>query len=132
MRIGELATAAGIKVTTIRFYEAERLLAPPARTAANYRSYPTGAVQRVRFIRRAQQLGFSLSEIRAFLGTSDATAVEGRALRAYATTKLDDLAGRVRDLQRMQRGIRRLMARGRVDGPCPILEALAPCPRPDS
>ena len=126
MRIGELAAAAGIKVTTIRFYEGERLLAPPARTAANYRSYPPGAVQRVQFIRRAQQLGFSLTEIRDFLGASD--AVEGRALRAYAAAKLDDLAGRVRDLQRMQRGIRRLIARGRVDGPCPILEALAPCP----
>ena len=134
MRIGELAAAADVKITAIRFYEAERLLAPPARTAANYRSYPADTVQRVRFIRRAQQLGFSLAEIRgllAALGTPETTPFAARKLRAFASEKLDDLAARVRDLQRMQRGIRLLVARGRVDGPCPVLEALAPC-RPPS
>jgi len=136
MRIGELAAAADVNITAIRFYEAERLLDPPARTAANYRSYASDTVQRVRFIRRAQQLGFSLAEIRGFLGAlstpglRDGTPIASRKLRAFASEKLDDLAARVRDLQRMQRGIRLLVARGRVDGPCPVLEALAPCAPP--
>lgn len=62
---GKLARAAGVNLETIRFYERQNLLPKPPRTATGYRAFPGDAVQRVRFIRRAQMLGFSLKEIKA-------------------------------------------------------------------
>ncbi len=65
MTIGELARRAGVKAQTIRFYEREGLVPVPARSAAGYRRYPAEAVERVRFIRAAKEVGFTLEEISA-------------------------------------------------------------------
>jgi DNA-binding transcriptional MerR regulator len=67
MRIGELSAKAGVNVQTIRFYEREKLLRKPLRTAAGYRTFEEGDLERVRFIKDSQQLGFSLKEIRELL-----------------------------------------------------------------
>jgi DNA-binding transcriptional MerR regulator len=67
MRIGELSTRAGVNVQTVRFYEREKLLRKPVRTAAGYRAFEEGDLERVRFIKDSQQLGFSLKEIKELL-----------------------------------------------------------------
>jgi DNA-binding transcriptional MerR regulator len=67
MRIGELSAKAGVNVQTIRFYEREKLLRKPVRTAAGYRTFEDGDLEKVRFIKDSQQLGFSLREIKELL-----------------------------------------------------------------
>ncbi len=128
MRIGDVARAAGVRTGTLRFYEAQGLVAPGSRLTNNYRDYPPDTVARVRFVRRAQALGFTLEEIRDFLKASDGRAVAGPRLAALAHAKLEDLERRVADLRRVQRAIRRVLRTGGGDGPCPIIEALACAP----
>jgi DNA-binding transcriptional MerR regulator len=125
MKIGELARAAGMKPTALRFYEREGLLL--GRRAANgYRLFDAADVTRVRFIRRAQALGFTLTEIRAVLALSDGTtALPARALRQLAATKLAEIDARRADLLRLRRGLTTLLERGvRDDRPCPVLCSL--------
>lgn len=125
MRIGEAARRAGVRVVTVRFYEAEGLLPPAARTEGGYRDLPASIVQRLRFIRRAQELGFTLAEIRAFLAASDARGqLQAAQIRPVAEAKLADLETRIRDLRRVQKAIRTLLERGSPHGDCPILAAL--------
>jgi len=71
MKIGELAKATATKVETVRFYEKAGLLSPPARTDSNYRSYDAAHLQRLSFIRRARDLGFSLEAVRDLLTLAD-------------------------------------------------------------
>ena len=124
MRIGEAALQAGVRVVTVRFYEAEGLLPKASRTTKGYREFPTAVVQRLRFIRRAQELGFTLAEIREFLVASDARTMPAEQIRPIAETKLADLDARIRDLRRMQGAIETLLARGTIEGDCPILASL--------
>jgi DNA-binding transcriptional MerR regulator len=129
MKIGELARAADMKATALRFYEREGLLV--GRRAENgYRLFDADDVTRVRFIRRAQTLGFSLAEIRAVLALSDGTtALPARALRELAETKLAEIDARRADLLRLRRGLRTLLERGvREDRPCPVLCSLGADP----
>ena len=125
MRIGELASAAGVKATALRFYEREGLVRGQ-RSANGYRSFDAADVTRVRFIRRAQALGFTLGEIRAVLAMSDGkVAVPARALRQLAATKLAEIDARRADLLRLRRGLATLLANGvRDDRPCPVLCSL--------
>ena len=74
LKIGDLARATGTKVVTIRYYEKIGLLAAPDRTAGNYRSYDAAALERLRFIRRCRDLGFSLDQIRELLDLSSDVA----------------------------------------------------------
>jgi DNA-binding transcriptional MerR regulator len=124
MRVGELARHAGVKIVTVRFYEARGLLPPATRRANGYRDFEPSTVARVRFIRRAQELGFSLAELREILRASDARAHLGPELVALAQGKLADLERRVRDLRRVQHGLRRLLKHGVKPGPCPIITSL--------
>ena len=124
MRIGEAARSAGVRVVTVRFYEAEGLLPRAPRTAKGYRELPASVVQRLRFIRRAQELGFTLAEIREFLQASDARELPAEQIRPIAEAKLTDLEGRIRDLRRMQSAIRTLLECGIGNGECPILASL--------
>jgi DNA-binding transcriptional MerR regulator len=129
MRIGELARRAHVRVVTVRFYEAEGLLPRAPRTANAYRDFAPDTVERVRFIRRAQELGFTLAEIRGFLAASDRRAPLDGVVRAHARAKLDELAARIADLERVRGALRGLLRRRRCAGPdevCPIIEALAP------
>jgi len=125
MRIGELARRASVAIDTVRYYEREGLLSPAARQASGYRSYGEGELKRLRFIRRAKALGFSLDEVRALLTLSDEHNVAKVKLAAQA--RLDDLEQRIAELQRIGAGLRSLIAacpgHGRADG-CPILNAL--------
>ena len=96
MRIGVLARQAGVSTSKIRFYEAEGLLPPAPRLANGYRDYTGRALEVIRFIERAQGLGFTLGDVAAHLGSPEG---DGRKVRILAQleSKLADLDGHLRD-----------------------------------
>ena len=123
--IGTLAKRAGVSIDTVRYYEKSGLLAPESRLASGYRRYSDEQVSRLRFIRRAQELGFTLKDIRELLGISKQKDV-ARVKRA-AEKKLADVEARLLALTRMRDGLATLVAtcpgHGRA-ADCPILKAL--------
>ncbi len=128
LTIGELANRAGVNRETIRYYERRRLLARPARTMAGYRVFPDDAVERLRFIKHAQALGFALEEIRELLGLRFDERSSCEQVRARAMRKLADVESKIAALKRIRRVLGRLVraceAR-RPTAPCPILKSLA-------
>lgn len=127
LKIGELAEAAGVGVETIRYYERRGLLAQPPRRASGYRQYAPLTVRRVRFIRRAQTLGFTLKEAEELLALRVDDERSCADVRALARAKLEDIERRVAELQQMGRALERVARRCRGRGPtseCPILEVL--------
>lgn len=126
LRISELALAAGVGIPTLRFYERKKLLPAPRRTQSGYRVYEPRHVTRVRFIRRAQELGFSLREVGALLAVSDRKAPSSTEVEQFAAAKLQAIDARVKDLQRMKRAILKLLAEGVCDteAECPVLASL--------
>lgn len=122
---GELAQAAGVGRETIRFYERSGLLPQPARSEANYCLFPSAAVERVRFIKRAQAVGFALEDIRALLGLrveADATCGDVRGL---AQQRIAEIDAKLAALQAMRAALVDLVAAcpgGEVPvDVCPIL-----------
>ena len=122
-----VARSAGVGVETIRFYEREGLLAPPARRASGYRQYDENAVEVLRFIRRAKQLGFTLKEIKGLLALRLDTTATRTHIRNEAKAKVADIEGRIADLQKMRDALSQLIKKchghGTIQG-CPILGAL--------
>jgi Zn(II)-responsive transcriptional regulator len=123
--IGQLAKRAGVAIDTVRYYERKQLLSPAGRLLSGYRRYGDGELKRLRFIRRAKSLGFSLADIRELLSLSDERNV-ARVKRA-AQAKLADIEQRMAELERIGNGLRKLVAacpgHGRAEA-CPILNAL--------
>jgi DNA-binding transcriptional MerR regulator len=123
--IGQLAKRAGVSIDTVRYYERNRLLAPAGRLASGYRRYGDIELKRLRFIRRAKALGFSLSDIRGLLALSSERNVS--KVRLAAEGKLADVEQRLEELKRIRGGLRELIAacpgHGRAEE-CPILNAL--------
>lgn len=123
--IGTLAKRPGVRIDTVRYYERSLLLAPKDRLPSGYRRYGAVEVSRLRFIRRAQALGFTLKEIRGLLALSMGRDV-ARVKRA-AERKLADVAQRIADLERMRDALASLIStcpgHGRA-ADCPILNAL--------
>ncbi|HHB11982.1 MAG TPA: MerR family transcriptional regulator [Chromatiales bacterium] len=127
LSIGRLSRATGVGVETLRYYERRGLLQPEGRTAAGYRRYRPEAVRRLRFIRRAQALGFSLEEIRELLRLSDDPGADAARVKSLTREKIADIQRRIRDLERMKQSLEVLAERCPGHGPtatCPILEAL--------
>lgn len=125
--IGQLADAAGVGVETIRFYEREGLLPEPPRSEAGYRLYDAGAVSRLRFIRKAKDLGFTLAETKELLElrVTDTSACDDVAKRARR--KIVGVEDRIRELKRVRRVLHELVeacAAQAETGECPILEVL--------
>jgi len=125
--IGKLAKDMGIGAGTLRYYERLGLLPPASRTASGYRMYGEAAAQRLRFIRRAQALGFSLEEIAELLALSDNPRGRARDVKRVTQAKIADIERRIEALARMKQGLATLEARcsghGHT-GECPILGAL--------
>jgi DNA-binding transcriptional MerR regulator len=123
--IGTLAKRAGVGIDTVRYYERNGLLSPRTRLASGYRRYGELELSRLRFIRRAQALGFTLKEIQDLLAISAQKDVK-RVKRA-AQTKLADVEERIAALERVRDGLSTLIAacpgHGRA-ADCPILKAL--------
>jgi MerR family mercuric resistance operon transcriptional regulator len=125
LTIGRLARAAGVGVETIRYYQQRGLLpVPPSRGAFRY--YPVETVRRIAFVKRAQELGFSLDEIAELLRLEDGT--ERGSIRDIAAARLAQIEARLVDLRRMQKALQRLVAECEHTGsgqPCPIIATLA-------
>lgn len=127
LTIGRVARSAGLAIDTVRYYEREGLLQKPARTPSGYRQYSADAVARLRFIRQAKELGFTLAEIRELLALKVAPGKSCADVRARAHAKIADVEQRIAQLDRMRRALVKLAAACSGRGPtseCPILEAL--------
>lgn len=127
LTIGKIARRSGAAVDTIRYYEREGLLEKPARTAAGYRHYNTDTVARLRFIRQAKELGFSLAEIKELLSLRMQPDTTCADIRKRAREKIAAVDRKIADLQRIRQALGRLAAACKGMGPtseCPILEAL--------
>jgi Hg(II)-responsive transcriptional regulator len=122
MIIGQLARQAGVPIDTIRYYERQRLLPEPLRSASGYRRYGQDDLLRLNFIKRAKGLGFTLDEIRDLLGLSDARATDMASVKAAATGKLALVESRIEELGRVRDALQLL-----VDA-CPGHGALSECP----
>jgi MerR family copper efflux transcriptional regulator len=130
MRIGEVAAEAGVIPQTLRYYERVGLLPPPFRRASGYRTYDAQTVRRVRFIKRAQELGFTLAEIRDLLGFREQSESACAQVEGRATATLDRIAERIRDLESMRSALAEYVTSCRRREPlddCPLLRALDPC-----
>ena len=127
MNIGQLSRRTGVPIDTVRYYEKQRLLPPPTRSASGYRHYEADDVLRLTSIRRAKALGFTLEEIRDLLALSRAHDGDMAAVRAAAADKLADVERRLAELTRVRDGLRTLVdacpGHGALDR-CPILSAL--------
>jgi Cu(I)-responsive transcriptional regulator len=129
LTIGDLAAATSTKVVTIRYYEKIGLLPAPARTAANYRAYDGEHLERLRFIRRCRELGFTVEQTRALLDLAGEARRPCAEVDALAAEHLVDVERRVTDLQRLAHELRHLLRCCRGDGvvaDCRILAALSP------
>lgn len=128
LTIGKLAKQSGIAVETLRYYEHRGLIKPHKRTSAGYRLYQPDIRRRLRFIRRAQALGFSLDEIAELLTLSDNPAESAREVKRITQSRIADIEIRLRDLERMKQGLSALeknCAGHRIStAECPILAAL--------
>jgi MerR family copper efflux transcriptional regulator len=128
MKIGELARRGQVAIDTVRYYERQGLLPEPLRQASGYRHYRQQDVTRLRFVRRAKALGFTLQEIRELLELSRHRGDDMAELKMAATQKLLDMENKINELQRIRDGLQELIAacpgHGTLDQ-CPILSALA-------
>ncbi|MGQ0658415.1 MAG: heavy metal-responsive transcriptional regulator [Chromatiales bacterium] len=127
LKVGEVAKQAGVNLQTIHYYERRGLLPKPPRTGSNYRAYPEDAVLRVRFIKRAQELGFTLKEIKELLSLRAAPRTRCADVRERAEAKVQNIDDKVRTLQAMRKALTKLIGECSGKGPvtqCPILEAL--------
>lgn len=125
MRIGQVAKRAGVNVETIRFYERKGLITKPARNTGGYREYPRDAIARIRFIKRAKELGFSLMEISELLSLQANPKATCADVKNRAEEKISTIHGRMKDLQKMKRSLEKLAAACKGSGPldeCPIIE----------
>lgn len=127
LSIGTLAKEVGVNLETVRFYERRGLLPEPPRTEAGYRMYPSEAVRRLRFIKRAQELGFSLNEIEELLALRLSSRGTSAQVRRRAEAKISDIDAKIRTLESMKRSLQKLTKSCPACGPaseCPILESL--------
>jgi Hg(II)-responsive transcriptional regulator len=126
MRIGDVSAKAGVNIQTLRYYERRGLLPEPARGSSGYRLYDPETVRLVRFIKRAQELGFTLREIEELIELRQSPR-RGGEVRALAATKVEDIERRIRQLKAMRKALGGLVAACDCDGgtlACPIIEAL--------
>jgi len=132
MKIGQLAREAGVPIDTVRYYERNGLLPEPQRQPSGYRAYQPGDVQRLRFVRRAKALGFTLVEIRDLLALSDHREEDMGSLREVAKAKVTEIDDRLAELTRVRAGLQALLDACPGHGElhrCPIITALTEAPQ---
>lgn len=132
LRTAEVAEQAGVNVETLRFYERKGILREPPRRPSGYREYPPETVERVRFIKRAQELGFSLREVQDLLELRETSRAKAGRVRKVAEARLEEIEHKIRDLEAMKQSLTELLCA--CDGrktiaSCPIIESLSGCPR---
>lgn len=127
LRIGQVAERGGVNLQTIRYYEREGLLPEPPRLQSGYRMFPDTTVRRVRFIKRAQELGFSLAETRELLAIRLQPRRSSVDVRTLAEAKIADIDGKIQTLQAMRATLAGLVTHCSGCTPvseCPILESI--------
>ena len=128
LTIGKIASLAKVSADTLRYYERERLIEPPAKSSGGYRLYERDALRRIRFIKQAQQCGFTLSEIRALLTLRGTNAGCCRDVRRVAVEKKLRLEAKIRAMKVMSKALTNLINECTADNrpldDCPILAAL--------
>ncbi len=127
LKVGEVARKAGVNLQTVHYYEKRGLLGKPPRSISNYRLYPSDAVLRIRFIKRAQELGFTLKEIKELLSLRAAPRTRCASVRKRAKVKVHEIEDKVCTLQAMLKALSKLISECSGEGPvtqCPILEAM--------
>jgi Hg(II)-responsive transcriptional regulator len=126
MRIGAAAEQAGVNVQTLRYYERRGLLPRPPRRESGYREFPGEAVRVVRFIKRAQELGFSLDEIEELLKLRDDKRRDRVRIRGIAERRVRQIDRKIAELHAMKKALARLLHCCREGSTlqCPIIEAL--------
>lgn len=125
--IGKVAGFTGVGIETIRFYEREGLIPEPPRRDSGYRQYPLTTINRVRFIKRAKDLGFTLAEIKELLSLSVGPKTTCAFVKQKALEKMKEVDAKLSDLKRIRKALNRLTDQCRGKGPvseCPILENL--------
>ena len=127
LMIGDLASATGTKVNTIRFYEDIGLMRPAARTPSGWRTYDDAAVSRLRFIRRARKLGFDTDEIRALLALSDEPNRQCEEVSALARAHKASIDAKIVQLEQFRDELDRVAqsCAGGTVADCRIMEALS-------
>ena len=131
LTIGKLAKALGVNIQTVRYYERRRLLSPMARRPSGYRLYGEDALRRLRFIKNAQTLGFTLHEIAELLNLRVSSLARCGDVQRKAQTKLVQVEAKFRDLRALARALRSLIQTCRAGQPtdrCPILKSLENAP----
>jgi Hg(II)-responsive transcriptional regulator len=124
---GEVADRADVNIQTVRYYERRGLIPEPPRTSGGYRQYSTDHVARIRFIKRAQELGFTLEEAQELLNLRVASGSDRADVRAVAQDKIDEVEAKIRDLRRIRDTLGDLVEACEGHGAtseCPILHAL--------
>ncbi len=127
LTIGQLARMAQVNVETIRYYERRGLMPEPPRRDSGYRQYADPDVTRIKFIKRAQTLGFTLKEISELLSLRVDPNTTCGDVKRRAEVKIADMEEKIKDLQRMKKALTKLASTCRGHGPmseCPILEML--------
>jgi len=125
--IGQLARAAGVATSTVRFYEKHGLLRPDARTDSNYRLYRPGALERLLFIRAAQANGFTLQHVGHLLSLRDGRTAPCREVQSLIEERLADVGNRLRQLAHLKRVLHASLAkcrRGERSGKCKVMDGL--------
>ena len=126
LTIGQAAKRAEVNIETIRYYERQGLIPPPPRRESGYRQYPADIVSRVRFIKRAQELGFSLNEVAELLSLRVGPNTTCGDVKKMADGKIAEIEGKIQTLERMKDALTRLVEtceEGRQAEECPILWA---------
>jgi Cu(I)-responsive transcriptional regulator len=126
MRIGTAAEQAGVNVQTLRYYERRGLLARAPRRMSGYREFPADAVRVVKFVKRAQDLGFTLDEIETLLRLRRDRGRDRARVRAVAEQRIDQIERKIGELEAMKKALAHLVhcCRGGGTLDCPIIEAL--------
>jgi len=127
LRRVDLSRATGCNIETIRYYEKIGILPAPPRAENGYRQYDQAHVDRLRFVMRSRELGFTLDEIRSLLGLVDRGAQSCAEVQAVAQGHLETVRARIKDLQRVEKVLSETVSRcsGRDVPECPVMDALA-------
>ena len=127
LKIGVVAKQSGVNLQTVHYYERRGLVPRPPRSASNYRLYPPRTVRRIRFIKHAQDLGFTLKEVQELLRLRATAGSRCGDVLERAKAKIQDIDEKVRSLRSMRKALARLTDECRGQAPisdCPILESL--------
>jgi MerR family transcriptional regulator, copper efflux regulator len=125
MTAGALAKQAGVKIDTVRYYERHGLLPKPPRTNSGYRAFPHASLGRLRFIKRAQALGFTLNEVKQLLALRFSPGITCTDVRKRAQAKLADIQQKIDSLHAMKRALQQLVSACAADGPASDCSFLA-------